>query len=92
MKNILSSVFGNFMEWYDFSIYMCLYPLISQSLIPNYSVRSSSIIMFLIFFVGFLARPIGGFLFGYISDIYSQKKSLLISISLMLILDDLVFC
>ncbi len=83
-KNIaLSGMIGNVLEWYDFTLYGYLAIVLSKLFFPSENEFVSLIASFGAFAVGFLFRPIGSFLFGYIGDKYGRKKALLISIFLM---------
>ncbi len=71
---------GNSLEAYDFSIYGYFAVIISNNFFPESSVWGSIIKMYSIFAIGFLARPIGALIYGYIGDIYGRKLSMYISI------------
>ena len=82
-RPILASAFGNTLEYYDFTLYGLLCPVFAKLFFPqNYG--SLTIFMALsLYAIGFLARPIGGMLFGYYGDKYGRRNTLSASILLM---------
>lgn len=81
-KIILCSALGTALEWYDFFIFGVLSVLLSKKFFPHDGF-SSLINTFGIFTVGFIARPLGGIIWGYIGDTLGRKKALLYSILIM---------
>lgn len=79
-KVFLSAYVCNMLEMYDFLITGMMFPYISQFFFPLEDKISVLLAGSLTFLVGFLMRPIGGILFGYIGDIYGRKRALLLSI------------
>ena len=83
---IIASISGNIVEWYDFSIYLYFSSELSINFFQNKSHNNNSLILiFIIFFISFITRPVGGAFFGYIADKYGRKRSLLISMISMTI-------
>jgi len=82
---ILPGVFGNALEWYDFTTYAFFVPIISKVFFPMQVEFLSLLITLSIFSMSFLIRPLGGVLFGYIGDKFGRKKALIISIITMTI-------
>src|SRR3990167_7436996 len=68
IKNKIASGMGCILEWYDFSLYGFFAPIIAALYFPNDTITAGYIKTLGIFAIGFLARPIGALLFGYISD------------------------
>jgi MFS transporter, MHS family, proline/betaine transporter len=79
------AIFITIIEWYDYTLYAYLAPIISQLYFPNHDKYASLIITYMVFAVGFVARPIGAWLFGYMADYYSRKKAIYFSLILMLV-------
>lgn len=73
-------IFGNIIEWYDFSLYGYFALILSQQYFPFYPQSQAIIITFVTFAVGFFARPLGGALFGRLGDRYSHHYALKLSI------------
>ncbi len=84
-KHIIAASIGNTLEWYDFAIYGYFAVVIGELFFPNTNKELATISAFAAFASGYLARPIGALVFGYISDKIGRKKALVISISIMVI-------
>jgi MFS transporter, MHS family, proline/betaine transporter len=82
-KVIIAGMIGNGLEWYDYMIYGMLASVISEHFFPPTDSSSALIAAFGIFAAGFLMRPIGAVLFGWIGDTYGRRTALAISIGLM---------
>ncbi len=74
---------GTIIEWYDFAIYGHLAPIFSHLFFSSKDGWLSLLFVYGIFFISYLARPLGGLLFGYIGDHIGRKPALLLSISIM---------
>lgn len=75
----LSAISGNVLEYYDFTVYSVFSLIIGQVFFPGESEFIKTILSLGVFAVGFLTRPIGGILFGYIGDRYGRRIALIIS-------------
>lgn len=85
-KLLLATGFiGNVLEWYDFAIYGYIAQIFAKQFFPNVDPILSLLLSFLTFAVGFLARPIGALLIGYVADRKGRKPALVLSIYLMAI-------
>ncbi|MBT0878799.1 MFS transporter [Campylobacter sp. RM12642] len=85
-RTVIAASMGNALEWYDFSLFAFFAVYISANFFPKEADPITNMInTFLLFGVGFIARPIGAILCGYIGDKYGRKKSLLLTISTMAI-------
>jgi MHS family proline/betaine transporter-like MFS transporter len=82
-KVISSSVIGNAMEWYDYLLYAHFAVIISKLFFPLKDGFYSIMITLAVFAAGFLARPLGGYIFGLIGDNLGRKTALTASILLM---------
>ncbi|MCB9053620.1 MAG: MFS transporter [Lewinellaceae bacterium] len=80
---ITAGVAGNILEWYDFAIYGFFAPVLVQLFFPAEDPTTSLIASFGAFAAGFLMRPVGGALFGYIGDRVGRKRALNLSVLLM---------
>ena len=76
---------GTILEWYDFSLIGSLAPIISTLFFPSASTTLSLLATFGVFATGFIARPIGGLVFGHIGDRQGRKRALSLSIFMMAI-------
>lgn len=84
-KVIFSGMLGNGLEWYDYALYAQMSFIISELFFPGNNEQLKLIATFGIFAVGFLFRPLGAVLFGYIGDRYGRRISLVIAILMMAI-------
>jgi MHS family shikimate/dehydroshikimate transporter-like MFS transporter len=75
---------GTIIEWYDFIIYGTAAALVFNKLFfPNVDPRIGTLASLGTFTVGFLARPIGGALFGHFGDRLGRKSMLMITMVAM---------
>lgn len=82
---IAAGLIGNVLEWYDFSIYGYFASSIGHHFFPSRNPSLSLIAAFGVFSAGFLTRPLGALLFGYIADHRSRERALMFSILAMAI-------
>lgn len=82
-RQLLSGIIGNILEWYDFAIYGFLAAIIGVLFFSSKDSVTSLLQAFCVFAVGYLARPLGGIIFGYIGDKYGRSKALRLSLYLM---------
>ena len=83
-KVALTSLAGTSIEWYDFFLYGASAALIFPSVFFGETTPSIALILSLLTFAaGFIARPIGGIIFGHYGDKVGRKKTLVIALVLM---------
>jgi MHS family alpha-ketoglutarate permease-like MFS transporter len=83
IKAILAASSGNLVEWFDFYIYSFFSVYFAEQFFVKGDQLASLTQAASVFFVGFLMRPIGGYLFGRIADRVGRKNSMVVSILLM---------
>jgi MFS family permease len=87
---IVSSLVGTTVEWYDFFLYSTAAGLVFNKLFfPVADPATGSLLAFATFAVGFVARPLGGILFGHIGDRVGRKRTL---VATMIIMGLSTFC
>jgi MFS family permease len=75
---------GTTIEWYDFFVYSTASALVfPQLFFPSSDPTVGLLASFATFAVGFLARPLGGFLFGHFGDRFGRKRALIATLLLM---------
>src|SRR6478752_8375391 len=80
----LASAVGATIEWYDFFLYGTAAGLVFEKLFfSGLSGPAAQFASFGTFAVGFLARPIGGFVFGHFGDRLGRKKMLIVTLLVM---------
>ena len=84
-KVIISGMIGNGLEWYDFALYGMFAAVIGNLYFPNSDPVVSLMAAYGTFAAGFIMRPFGAVLFGYIGDKWGRKVSLALSILIMAI-------
>lgn len=83
-KVALTSLAGASIEWYDFFIYATAAALVfPAAFFPESSPTMGLILSFGTFAFGFIARPVGGVLFGHFGDRIGRKRTLVIALVLM---------
>jgi MHS family proline/betaine transporter-like MFS transporter len=85
VKFILTSVSGNVLEWYDFALYGYFATVIAKLFFPTGDEFTSLMMTFGVFASGFIARPLGGVIFGHVGDKYGRRAALIVSIILIMI-------
>ena len=82
-KVILSSIIGNALEFYDFTLYGVFAPIIAVSFFPSTDPMAAILASLIAYAVGFFMRPLGAIIFGHLGDRFGRKKALSLSIILM---------
>jgi MFS family permease len=77
-KAVIASTVGTTIEWYDFLLYSIVTGLVFGKLFfPNSNPLMGVLQAFAIYTVGFIARPIGAFIFGHYGDRIGRKAALI---------------
>jgi MHS family proline/betaine transporter-like MFS transporter len=79
-KSIFSSCIGNLLEWYDFGLFAIFSPLFSRLFFPNDDPHISLILTFSVLAIGFLCRPVGALIFGFMGDRKGRARTLRLSV------------
>ena len=83
-KVAFTALAGTSIEWYDFFLYGAAAALVFPTVFFGEMSSSSALILSLLTFAaGFIARPIGGIIFGHFGDRVGRKKTLVIALILM---------
>ncbi len=81
---VFASIVGSMIEWYDFTIYGTAATLVfNRVFFPTMTPLLGTLVAVSTYGVGFLARPLGGALFGHLGDKYGRKKMLAATVVLM---------
>jgi MHS family alpha-ketoglutarate permease-like MFS transporter len=83
LKAISVGSIGNLVEWYDFYAYAAFSLYFAAAFFPGEDPVVQQLNAAVLFAVGFIVRPIGGWLFGSLADHYGRKNSLMLSVLLM---------
>ena len=83
-KVIVASLIGTSLEWYDFFIYGTAAALVFNKLFfPSFEPLVGTLLAFATYAVGFVARPLGGVVFGHYGDRLGRKNVLVVTLLLM---------
>src|SRR5262245_23928158 len=81
---VLASFIGTTVEWYDFFLYGTASALVFNKIFfPKYEPLVGSMAAYGTYAVGFVARPIGGMVFGHFGDRLGRKSMLIITLMMM---------
>ena len=81
---VVSSLVGAVIEWYDFFLYGVVAGIVFNKIFfPDFDPTVGTILAFATFAVGFVARPVGGIIFGHFGDKLGRKKMLVLTLEIM---------
>jgi len=83
VKAIFIGSVGNLVEWYDFYAYAAFALYFAGSFFPGSDPVIQQLNAAILFAIGFIVRPIGGWLFGHLADQYGRRNALMLSVLLM---------
>lgn len=79
----LAATSGNVLEWYDFTLYGFLAPILGRTFFPSDDHVASLLSAFAVLAIDYAARPVGSVIYGHIGDRVGRKPALLSSVILM---------
>ena len=83
-RAVVASTIGTTIEWYDFFLYGTAAALVFGKLFfPKADPLTGTLLSFATYALGFVARPLGGIVFGHFGDRIGRKRLLMISLVLM---------
>ena len=92
-KVVVASFIGTTIEWYDYFIFVTAASLIFPDVFfPGFGETAGKILSYTTFAVGFVARPVGGVIFGHYGDRIGRKAMLVTTLLIMGIATFLVGC
>ena len=83
LKSIFAGSIGNLVEWYDWYVYSAVALYFAKVFVPAGDQTAQLLNTAAVFAIGFLMRPIGGWLFGMYADRSGRKAALVASVVLM---------
>src|SRR3954471_17454042 len=82
-RAVVASAIGTTIEWYDFFLYGIVTGLVFAKLyFPNSDPLVGTLQAYTVFFVGFVARPVGAAIFGHYGDRIGRKSALIATLLL----------
>ncbi|MFK4763646.1 MFS transporter [Desulfobaculum sp. SPO524] len=82
---ILAGFIGNVVEWYDFALYGYMAGILSGLFFPDKSTSASLIATYGVFAAGFIMRPLGSAVFGWLGDTIGRSKTMSLSVTMMVL-------
>ena len=81
--NVLRGSIGNLIEWYDWYAYAAFTTYFAKSFFPTKDTTAAFLGTAAVFAVGFLMRPLGGWMLGRFADRFGRRSALVLSVTLM---------
>ena len=82
-RTVAASMLGNVLEWFDYAVFGFLVAPIGKAFFPAESALGQTLGAWMVFAVGFFARPLGGIVLGRLGDRKGRKWLLTISVALI---------
>ncbi len=82
-KARVAGIVGNVVEWYDFALYGYLAAIIGRLFFPSEDPTASLLASYGVFAAGFVMRPLGAAVFGWLGDTIGRARTMLISVAMM---------
>ncbi|GAA1165260.1 Alpha-ketoglutarate permease [Corynebacterium glaucum] len=79
VRDMLVANLGNVLEWYDWNVYTIFAPFLAIQFFNHDNPTSALLSTLAVFAVGFVARPIGRFVFGAYADRVGRKQALVVA-------------
>lgn len=82
-RALVAGAVGNFIEWYDFTVYQYIAPVLAPVFFPRTDSLTAVLDTYLVFALAFLCRPAGGLFFGWLADRIGRRPTLALVLTLM---------
>ncbi|GAA2832626.1 MHS family alpha-ketoglutarate permease-like MFS transporter [Leucobacter komagatae] len=79
-RNLRALSWGHALEWYDWAIFGLLSVYLGATFFPSDNPVASTLNALAVFAVGFVARPLGGAVFGFVADRFGRRKIMIFAI------------
>ncbi len=83
LRSIFGGSVGNLVEWYDWYVYAAFALYFAHAFFPQGDQTAQLLNAAAVFAIGFLVRPLGGWLFGRLADRRGRRYALSVSVMLM---------
>ncbi|AMO60170.1 Major facilitator superfamily MFS_1 [Mycolicibacterium phlei] len=77
---LIGTALGHALEWYDWGIYAIFVPFFATQFFDQSNRFSAVLASLAVFAVGFIARPVGGFVFGWLADRVGRRTSMMATV------------
>lgn len=81
LRTLSTTGVGNALEWLDWNIYATFAAFFATQIFDNSDPASAFLHTMAVFAVGFIARPLGGILFGWLADRIGRKQALTLAVA-----------
>ena len=78
---VIAAAVGNIIEWYDFYIFGSLASILAVKFFEKSHPVAAFLSTIALFSIGFLIRPLGAFVFGWLGDKVGRKYTFLVTLS-----------
>ncbi|MGF6093890.1 coniferyl-alcohol dehydrogenase [Pseudomonas sp. 18175] len=85
LKSLRAAGIGNALEWFDWTLYATFSVYLASNLFDKTDARSAMLATLAVFAGGFVARPIGGWLFGRLSDRLGRRTIMVLTMLMLAI-------
>jgi MFS family permease len=82
-RAIAAAIAGNVLEWYDFVVYSYFATILAKALFPPGDEPAALLETFAAFGIGFIARPVGAIVIGWLGDRRGRKAALILTLTMM---------
>ncbi|NVB80122.1 MAG: MFS transporter [Kofleriaceae bacterium] len=84
LRTVAAGLIGNVLEWFDYAVYGFFSAEIGATFMrPGATKDDKDLVVWLVFWLGFAARPIGGLVLGVVGDRIGRRALMTLSIALM---------
>lgn len=83
VRTAFAGLIGNVLEWFDFAVYGFFAKTIGQQFFPASDPVAQELLAYLVFAIGFFARPLGSIVLGSVGDRIGRRALLTLSIGMM---------
>ena len=83
VANVVRGCLGNLVEWYDWFVYASFSIYFAKAFFPEGNLTAQLLSTAVVFAVGFLMRPLGGWLLGLYADRHGRRNALSLSVIMM---------
>lgn len=84
-RNVVAGALATLFEWYDYAVYGYFAVIIGKNFFPAADSLTELMSTFAVFATGFVMRPLGAIVFGFIGDKFGRRKALSLSVIMMAI-------
>lgn len=89
-KALFAVLLGTALEYYDIALFAFIAPILAEVFLQNLEPAHGTMVMFITYGVGIMARPLGSYVFGRLGDKYGRVKPLYITTCSMALLSALI--